>query len=333
MSSAPTATNATVITDSYSSSSGGLDKPKCIQKRLSRAVCRGVASQRLNDKYCVHEIAILDKDEMPAVAKDAVEYGGVDAVDSTWAPVDKFHDKHDEAWASDDVTGTPLASSLVAAARAEEIKYFKSMGAYKQVPRARCFEVTGRKPVAVRGIDINKGYSISPNYRSRLVAEEYKDCARPDMFAATPPAEGLEMLLSVLANSKGRKKLIYADVSRAYFYAKSIRPVFVEVPEENRNKEDGHVVGELQLSMHGARDAARNLAEESSQAGFIRGIAKPCLFRHNTREVSLLVHGDDFVALRRQGPCRGQEHPPTPVQDKDRSVVTKRRRAARSPET
>ena len=34
-----------------------------------------------------------------------------------------------------------------------------------------------------------------------------------------------------------------------------------------------------------------------TKAGYIRGIANPCLFRHATKDVSLTVHGDDFVGV------------------------------------
>ena len=54
------------------------------------------------------------------------------------------------------------------------------------------------------------------------------------------------------------------------------------------------------MSMYGTRDAAQNWAEDYSkclvEAGFIRGIANPCLFRHKTKDVQIVVHGDDFMA-------------------------------------
>ena len=60
------------------------------------------------------------------------------------------------------------------------------------------------------------------------------------------------------------------------------------------------MVGELCMSMYGTRDAAQNWSEEYSstlvKAGFIRGIANPCLFKHPTKDVQIVVHGDDFMA-------------------------------------
>ena len=117
----------------------------------------------------------------------------------------------------------------------------------------RWYEVTGKTPIAVRWIDINKGDSALPNYRSRLVAKEFNDSKKPNLFAATPPVEGLKMLLSKLASGKGKMRLICADVSRAYFYARATRPVYAKlVPED-------YVLGmcgRLSHAMHGSRYAA-----------------------------------------------------------------------------
>ena len=81
-------------------------------------------------------------------------------------------------------------------------------------------------------VDINKGDTTDPNYRSRLVAKEFKTDERPEWYAATPPGECLKVLLSKMAAGK-KRKLVYADVSRAYFYAPASRAVYVDIPEED----------------------------------------------------------------------------------------------------
>ena len=84
------------------------------------------------------------------------------------------------------------------------------------------------------------------------------------MFAATPPIEALKMLLSITASRTADgsyRKLMINDVSRAYFYAKTIREVYVEIAEEDREPGEGDVVGLLQYSMYGTRDAAQNWQE------------------------------------------------------------------------
>ena len=50
------------------------------------------------------------------------------------------------------------------------------------------------------------------------------------------------------------------DVIRAFFYAKALRPVWVELPQEDYNEEDERHdnVGLLEMSLYGTRDAARN---------------------------------------------------------------------------
>ena len=120
------------------------------------------------------------------------------------------------------------------AARREEIAYFKSMGVYEKVDVAESWKETGKAPIAVRWVDINKGDSKEPNYRSRLVAKEFNTGVCSELYAATPPSECLRLMLSILASGRSKGMgLMYADVSRAYFDAKAVRPVYVKLPEED----------------------------------------------------------------------------------------------------
>ena len=203
-------------------------------------------------------------------------------------------------WATDDLSGEALDPSLVRAARKEEIQYFKSMKVYDKVDTMECWEATGKGPIAVRWVDINKGDRSNPNYRSRLVAKEYKTEERPEWFAATPPGECLKILLSKMASNK-KLKMLYADVSRAYFYAAAVRPVYVKLAEEDREAGDDGKCGRLRVSMYGTRDAALNwsleYAETLKSAGYKQGLANPCLFHHAEKDVTVMVHGDDFAAV------------------------------------
>ena len=94
---------------------------------------------------------------------------------------------------------------------------------------------------------------------------------------------------------------MYADVSRAYFYAKAERPVYVKLPAEDLEPGDEGRCGRLRMSMYGTRDAALNWSKEYAEtlkaAGFIQGKNNPCLFRHQQQQVSIMVHGDDFIAV------------------------------------
>ena len=94
---------------------------------------------------------------------------------------------------------------------------------------------------------------------------------RWDLFAATPPLEAKKILFSLAVTEgigfeAGKKeqgmKLDFIDVRRAYFHAKAIRRVFVELPDEDW--EEGKC-GELDKSMYGTRDAAHNWEEAYSE--------------------------------------------------------------------
>lgn len=94
---------------------------------------------------------------------------------------------------------------------------------------------------------------------------------------------------------------MYADVSWAYCYVKAVKPVYVKLPDEDMAEGDGCRCGRLMMSMYGTRDAALNWALEycdtPQAAGYVQGKANPCLFYHAEFNVSVMVHGDDFVAL------------------------------------
>ena len=73
-------------------------------------------------------------------------------------------------------------------------------------------------PIGVRLVDINKGDSVNPNYRSRLAAKEFNTGVRPELYAATPPSECLRIMLHKAASGRSQGvSLMYADVSRACF--------------------------------------------------------------------------------------------------------------------
>ena len=163
-----------------------------------------------------------------------------------------------------------------------------------------CWDKTGKAPIGVRWVDINKGDKIHPEYRSRLVAKEIKKdtSSAPDMFAATPPIEALRFIMSCAASQTGsnRKNIITSNhFRRAYFYAPSVRRVFIKIPEEDYEEGDENMCAELDFSMYGTRDAAHNWEIEYTNfltnIGFKSGSASPCHFHHPSRLIDLVVHG------------------------------------------
>ena len=89
-----------------------------------------------------------------------------------------------EYW--DDLSGAVLNSDLVRKARKEELEEFGKHKVYFKVPLAKCVAETGKKPLGIRWVDVNKGDGRNPEYRSRLVAKEIKMDKQFDMFAALP---------------------------------------------------------------------------------------------------------------------------------------------------
>jgi len=103
--------------------------------------------------------------------------------------------------AYDDVSGSKLKPEMVKKARKEEIEYIKKLGVYRKVPISKCLQQTGKKPIQVRWIDVNKGDEKNPVYRSRLVAKDFKTSINLEWYAATPPLETLRTLVSMGATT------------------------------------------------------------------------------------------------------------------------------------
>ena len=73
---------------------------------------------------------------------------------------------------------------------------------------------TGRPPITVRWVEVNKGDDLNPKIRSRLVAREIRLPGEDAIFAPTPPLESLRMVLSHAATQfPGEKKncLLYTS--------------------------------------------------------------------------------------------------------------------------
>eukprot|EP00973_Karenia_brevis_P081866 11349902-Karenia_brevis.AAC.1 len=190
------------------------------------------------------------------------------------------------------------------------MKYFRKMGVYKKVPLTRCYELTGKGPIDVRWIDINKQDAKNPLYRSRLVAKQFRTNNDPDLFAATPPLEAMKIIISTAATiGEGEtRKIMVNDVSRAYFYARSESPTFVRICSEDWEDGDEHKCGELQVSMYGTRQAAQNwqnrVNEVLEKHGFSQAKSSPCVFHHVGRDILTMVHGDDFLSTATEANLR-----------------------------
>ena len=79
-----------------------------------------------------------------------------------------------------------------------------------------------------------------------------------------------------------------------------MRLVFIEIPKEDKKTCDEDMVGMLNLSLYGTRDAAQNWQREYTSfmkdIGFQVGRASPCNFYHPRLNITCTVHGDDFTS-------------------------------------
>ena len=81
-------------------------------------------------------------------------------------------DNYTQYW--DDVSGEPLDTEGVQQARKEELVHVHKHEVYRKVPISQCIERTGKLPIGTRWVDINKGDSVHPEFRSRVVGQEIK---------------------------------------------------------------------------------------------------------------------------------------------------------------
>ena len=109
---------------------------------------------------------------------------------------------------------------------------FKDMGVYERVPRTEQAESDG-KVIGSKWIDVNKGDMDNPKIRCRLVGKDIRTGLDESLFACTPPLEALRLIVSRAATvgpGEEKNEILINDVSWAYFYAKSTRCIYIEIP-------------------------------------------------------------------------------------------------------
>ena len=107
------------------------------------------------------------------------------------------------------------------------------------------------------------------------------------------------MLLSRAATSRRdgkRRKLLFIDARKANLNPKCEQDVYVDLPAEAECPEG--MCGKLDFWLYGFRPAAAawesHYSEKLEGYGFERGVACGAVFYHEERDLSCVVHGDDF---------------------------------------
>ncbi len=286
---------------------------------LCRAILIGCRNQLRRDRRLHPGVCGLQSlwDEEPATTFQDLRTGeALDEADAVVAErVFAVSDASARLQYRDAVSGQPLEPALVRAARKKELEYFDHKQVWRKRPRAEALAKTGKRPISVRWIDVNKGDDDAPNYRSRLVAREIRKPGEDPIFAPTPPLESLRTVISLAATditgeakkirnptSDRRTQVSFIDISRAYFCAATDPedPTYVELPAED--SDHGTMCGLLLKHMYGTRRAADGWHCEYAgrlvnELGFEVGDASACVFYHKARGIRCSVHGDDLTAV------------------------------------
>ena len=106
---------------------------------------------------------------------------------------------------------------------------------------------TGKPPITVTWVEVNKGDDFNPKIRSRLVAREIRLRGEEAIFAPTPPLESFQRVFSHATtqfvnepqnvwdcDSPDRQMIYFMDILRACFNAKvdESDPFYVELLRE-----------------------------------------------------------------------------------------------------
>eukprot|EP00971_Amphidinium_carterae_P175661 3481614-Amphidinium_carterae.1 len=200
---------------------------------------------------------------------------------------------------ADDVTGLPLPRHLVLQAREEELRDYKDMKVYEEVPLQECYDMTGAPPISTKWRDINKGDMKSVKVRSRLVSRQFRQHGVESIFTGTPPWSAFRALLSSLVTRRGSprcRSLLLLDIKRAFLHTPTRSLIYVLPP---------HLVGtdrvwKLLRAMYGTLSAAADYQAAFGSvlienAGMSASLCSPCIYSHPTLDVRLVFHGDDIA--------------------------------------
>ena len=133
-------------------------------------------------------------------------------------------------------------------------------------------------------MDVNNGDSEKPDYRSRLVGQEFATHRDDSLYPSTRPLEAMILVLSHAASvghGEEKKHTFIPDVKQAYSYTLARRKLYIELPKED-TLGGPDTIGTLRLNLYGTRDGTSNwqehLAAHTVRSSFTRGACRPSIF-------------------------------------------------------
>lgn len=176
-------------------------------------------------------------------------------------------------------------------ARRGEIASIKQMDVYKNVQHRVAKEVTRRRPIRMKCIDVLKA---SDKHRSRLVAKEFNNGDGPDKYAPTQPLDGVTALLTMAAAAGEDTRRAHGHhgsrqgedtvlMHSACFNERVDNDIFVGLPPGGIDAGMPRLYGKMVKGMCGPRHAAAACQAEVQKAvneiGMEAGAYSSCAFR------------------------------------------------------
>lgn len=200
-------------------------------------------------------------------------------------------------------SGRKLDNAKLKLGRETEMGQVENFKAVKVVPIS---QAKGKKHVRMKWLDDYKTLESGEEIiRSRLVCQEVAYTIRYDVFAAALEIKSVRIIISVCAskpNAQDRQLARY-DMSVAFFHATMDEEVYCSPPAE-ANVPPGFC-WMLLRAFYGTRRASTLWQEKYTEVllanGFCRGSAVPVIFYSESLDVTIAVHGDDFLAEGRPG--------------------------------
>lgn len=136
-----------------------------------------------------------------------------------------------------------------------------------------------------------------------LLLQRSTRVTRTTCLPPTPPLEGKKVLSAkgVSERTKNSKplRISFVDIRKAYFNGIPERAIYMQLPPEMGL--GPNVVARQVWCVYGTRDAGRIWEDTYTQVlvniGFEIGNSNPCVFYHQGKDITIVVHGDDFTAL------------------------------------
>ena len=139
---------------------------------LCRAICKGIIEEKKERANNLRAVVEIDERTRP-FRMDLEEHHEREEAEIQLYPLmrlthgTKNRNDVSEALAWDDLTGMRLDAQKVIEARSREIQYVRDMSVWIKIPRRQA-QARGMKVRNTRWIDISKGETTNPIYRSKI---------------------------------------------------------------------------------------------------------------------------------------------------------------------